>query len=657
LGNKGLETPRRKRAKENTGSSAPLQLRGEGIMPEAATSNATYEDRSNTFREFLLNQTFVDKCDWERKRPLLSINERLLSAGSSGNFLEIKHLHKLGADLQYRGENDAEVGLAHYAAKRGDLPLMKYLFHHGAFPQDHVLETGQTVVHMAAFSGKVGMLKWMLKHHDNFKFHDVDNNMGGVTHYAVLGDSLDVIKFLYRYVTDVYPQVLNQIDNNGVGPIAMSQALGRADIYDFLKWAGLNKKASKVKSLFFRSVSSYKHSMLLESGPPVTKERACLRLQRNWREKKKTLDKERLEKFETQKGLETELYRIQSLLEEMKTEEERNRKLAEEEARNRAIRAKNEAEFIAKMRGEEALQKMRDYRLSRVNEAKRAVRCVEIAEEKALKLTVNSQEILNEAVATLSLAKGVPSGTEKIEYLGECLKQIAKCFKMIEKCEDAYGDALKWKFKTLQIAYDIELENFCGKKKISYIYENIRFGRTLSQMVDVARLGYEKMCDNFPDLEPGERAELHKALASANTIRVETGVLVLKETKEQKEAKKKKKKKTKAEIEALKKKSESEYGQWVRHAFDCIEEAEKHLVKARFYHDEAVSIESRADSNENAANQMLHGGIEMPLGYDPFCSKLNLPPFARRIKRSFKPKEKRRRKVEKLEEMIKQLAS
>ena len=84
---------------------------------------------------------------------------------------------------------------------------------------------------------------------------------------------------------------------------------------------------------------------------------------------------------------------------------------------------------------------------------------------------------------------------------------------------------------------------------------------------------------------------------------------MLKETKEQKEAKKKKKKKTKAEIEALKKKSESEYGQWVRHAFDCIEEAEKHLVKARFYHDEAVSIESRADSNENAANQMLHGGI------------------------------------------------
>ena len=153
----------------------------------------------------------------------------------------------------------------------------------------------------------------------------------------------------------------------------------------------------------------------------------------------------------------------------MKTEEERNRKLAEEEARNRAIRAKNEAEFIAKMRGEEALQKMRDYRLSRVNEAKRAVRCVEIAEEKALKLTVNSQEILNEAVATLSLAKGVPSGTEKIEYLGECLKQIAKCFKMIEKCEDAYGDALKWKFKTLQIAYDIELENFCRYLHVFFV--------------------------------------------------------------------------------------------------------------------------------------------------------------------------------------------
>ena len=94
---------------------------------------------------------------------------------------------------------------------------------------------------------------------------------------------------------------------------------------------------------------------------------------------------------------------------------------------------------------------------------------------------------------------------------------------------------------------------------------------------------------------------------------------------------------------------------WVKDAYGCIEEAEKHFVKAKFYHEEAASIEVKAEGNEKTANQMLHGGIEMPLGYDPFCSKLNLPPFARRIKRSFKPKDKQRRTVTKLEEEIDRL--
>ena len=63
------------------------------------------------------------------------------------------------------------------------------------------------------------------------------------------------------------------------------------------------------------------------------------------------------------------------------------------------------------------------------------------------------------------------------------------------------------------------------------------------------------------------------------------------------------------------------------------------MVRARFYKDESLTLEHKVKMLEKEASDILYHGIEAPLGYDPFSSKLQLPAFFRRIKR--KPRSKK----------------
>ena len=146
---------------------------------------------------------------------------------------EIKFLHKVGADLEYRDHND--LGLAHFAAQRGDVKMMAYLNDHGANPYDHVLKDGQTVVHIAARQGKLGLLKWMYNNTSpNFNFDALDNAGANMSHYAVLGDKIDVIKWLYKECSKSrYKNVLKTPDHNGMDILSLSITLGHNDIRDF----------------------------------------------------------------------------------------------------------------------------------------------------------------------------------------------------------------------------------------------------------------------------------------------------------------------------------------------------------------------------------------------------------------------------------------
>ena len=64
------------------------------------------------------------------------------------------------------------------------------------------------------------------------------------------------------------------------------------------------------------------------------------------------------------------------MLADLKSEEERERKATEEELRRRKIAAKNENEFVQKMRNEEKRVKLVAYRQGRVNEVIKASGCV-----------------------------------------------------------------------------------------------------------------------------------------------------------------------------------------------------------------------------------------------------------------------------------------
>ena len=165
-------------------------------------------------------------------------------------------------------------------------------------------------------------------------------------------------------------------DHNGMDILSLSITLGHNDIRDFLRWIGTSKASSRVKSNFFRSVTAYNQSMLLDAGSIKLKEKSVFKLQKIWRRKKKHIDEQSYNNHYETKKTEADLLQIQKMLADLKSEEERERKATEEELRRRKIAAKNENEFVQKMRNEEKRVKLVAYRQERVNEVIKASGCV-----------------------------------------------------------------------------------------------------------------------------------------------------------------------------------------------------------------------------------------------------------------------------------------
>ena len=603
--------------------------------PNPGSSTSKNENKlSDT--SYLKTWALPDKCDYEKLKPLQDIDEQLLCAGVRGDMHEIKFLHQVGADLEYRDGND--LGLAHFAAQRGDINIMKYLTLHDACPYDHVLQDGQTVVHIAARHGKLGLLKWMYNTTSKFNFDELDNAGANLSHYAVLGDKIDVIKWLHKECSKSrYKNVLKTPDHNGMDILSLSIALGHNDIRDFLRWILTSKKSSRVKSNFFRSVTAYNQSMLLDAGSIKLKETCVFKLQNNWKKKKKYLDEKKYNDHYELKRKESELLQIQKMLKDLKTEEERERKATEEEMRLRKIAAKNEKEFVERMRQEEKRVKLVQYRRGRVDIVVKAAGCVRIAEAKGLRSVAKVEELLNEGYKRISLAKGIPSGVEKIEHIESTFEMVDECYDELIVCKNSYRNSLKWKIKTIKLIHALEIDNFAEIEKIQDLMLKLKCGPSneyykffLKQLGDIGRKGYDAMIDIFPEFMAGQRARLHNAMSKIFAIRVSSGALVIKDDDER--AKFIKKPVFNPEV----------YDIWVKDAYDCISIAEKGMVRARFYKDECLTLEHKVKMLEKEASDMLYHGIEAPLGYDPFSSKLQLPAFFRRIKR--KPRSKKKKK-------------
>ena len=72
----------------------------------------------------------------------------------------------------------------------------------------------------------------------------------------------------------------------------------------------------------------------------------------------------------------------------------------------------------------------------------------------------------NEACEELSLAKGIPSGVEKIEHIENTLQKIDVCYENLIICKQTYRDSLKWKLNTIKLVHKIEIDNFVQVEKI-----------------------------------------------------------------------------------------------------------------------------------------------------------------------------------------------
>ncbi len=238
------------------------------------------------------------------------------------------------------------------------------------------------------------------------------------------------------------------------------------------------------------------------------------------------------------------------------------------------------------------------------------------------------EQLYNEACEELSLAKGIPSGVEKIQHIENTLQKIDVCYKNLIVCKQTYRDSLKWKLNTIKLVHVIEIDNFVQAEKIQDLRPKLVNRFCLKKLGDIGRKGYDALIDIFPNLMAGERARLHNAMSKIFFLRVTTGTLVIRDEDER------------AKFITKPTYDPETYEKWIKDAFDCIAVAEKGMVRARFYKDESLRLEHLVKSLEKEAEHILFEGIDTPLGYDPFSSKLQLPAFFRRIKGRLRKKKR-----------------
>ena len=103
----------------------------------------------------------------------------------------------------------------------------------------------------------------------------------------------------------------------------------------------------------------------------------------------------------------------------------------------------------------------------------------------------------NEACEELSLAKGIPSGVEKIQHIENTLQKIDVCYKNLIVCKQTYRDSLKWKLNTIKLVHVIEIDNFVQAEKIQDLRPKLVNRFCLKKLGDIGRKGYDALIDIF----------------------------------------------------------------------------------------------------------------------------------------------------------------
>ncbi|XP_061185021.1 ankyrin-2-like [Saccostrea echinata] len=174
-------------------------------------------------------------------------SDALQSAASSGDKRAFNLLLKFGFD-PYEKDGDNGHTVLTCACQNGRLNMVKYLIEiYPASLQVHTDIHGKSLLHWAAFSGKIDMFECMLNLLENKnllhvssdnkpKVNKKDNLGQSILHIACKNGHYDMCEYLLSR----YPQLLDVCDNNGDNVLHYAARGSNVDLFNLLSSSGLN---------------------------------------------------------------------------------------------------------------------------------------------------------------------------------------------------------------------------------------------------------------------------------------------------------------------------------------------------------------------------------------------------------------------------------
>ena len=205
--------------------------------------------------------TLVSNCqtiaDWEAalQHGTLDVNvpdERGMNgfhyAVRRGNLNVLKYLISRNSDIHKPTENERHATALHLAVESGDIATLQFLVGKG-LPIEAKDSAGETAVHLAARTGRLVQLTYLLRTNSNvIDIQDAEGRT--LTHVAIQFGSYNSMKQILAHHPNVY-----LYDNEGMLPIHQSlstsnpHALMLLAEYDFKQFSKLTKKGDRLLTL------------------------------------------------------------------------------------------------------------------------------------------------------------------------------------------------------------------------------------------------------------------------------------------------------------------------------------------------------------------------------------------------------------------------
>jgi ankyrin repeat protein len=128
----------------------------------------------------------------------------VLRAAKAGNFQEVKRFVESGGDVKEKDNNDYTV--LHYAAYSGSLEMVKYLVEHGAMVTTEHKQGNWTVLSLACHKGNHLIVDYLLQHGAIKDICSYDDWQPSPLSVACFYGHTAVVQTLLKYKVDIRKQ-------------------------------------------------------------------------------------------------------------------------------------------------------------------------------------------------------------------------------------------------------------------------------------------------------------------------------------------------------------------------------------------------------------------------------------------------------------------